>query len=123
MQRLAAGRVGGIVLYSLFEEQLRREAAENARLVDFGSESFARSSRTSRRPPRTRPGPGATSICSSAPRPPSTFPLIGSLNGVTPGWSVDYAAIKRHAEPPLNIYHLPADTHIRREVSSGTWTS
>ena len=40
IQRLAAGGVGAIVLYSLFEEQLREEAARNARLVDGPSESF-----------------------------------------------------------------------------------
>ena len=34
IQRLADAGVGAVVLYSLFEEQLRREAAENARLLD-----------------------------------------------------------------------------------------
>ena len=34
VRRLADAGVGAVVLYSLFEEQLRREAAENARLVD-----------------------------------------------------------------------------------------
>ena len=43
IRRLASAGVGAVVLYSLFEEQVRREAAENARLVDAGSESFAES--------------------------------------------------------------------------------
>ena len=43
VRRLADGGVGAIVLYSLFEEQVRREAEENARLVDAGTESFAES--------------------------------------------------------------------------------
>ena len=43
VRRLADGGVGAVVLYSLFEEQMRREAAENARLVDAGTESFAES--------------------------------------------------------------------------------
>ena len=43
VRRLAGAGVGAIVLYSLFEEQLRQEATRNARLADAGSESFAES--------------------------------------------------------------------------------
>ena len=43
VRRLASAGVGAIVLYSLFEEQLRREAELNARMADAGSESFAES--------------------------------------------------------------------------------
>ena len=42
-RRLADAGVGAVVLYSLFEEQLRREAERNARLADAGTESFAES--------------------------------------------------------------------------------
>ena len=52
VRRLADAGVGAVVLYSLFEEQLRREAAENARLADAGTESFAESLSTSRPAPR-----------------------------------------------------------------------
>src|ERR1700739_590444 len=38
---LADAGVGAVVLYSLFEEQLRREAEQNARLAEAGTESFA----------------------------------------------------------------------------------
>ncbi len=34
---------GAVVLYSLFEEQLRREAAQNAAVADVGTDSFAES--------------------------------------------------------------------------------
>lgn len=40
VRKLAAGGVGAIVLFSLFEEQLREEAARNAQLVDRPAESF-----------------------------------------------------------------------------------
>ena len=40
VRRLADAGVGAIVLFSLFEEQLREEAARTARLVDETSESF-----------------------------------------------------------------------------------
>ena len=41
VRRLAGAGVGAVVLYSLFEEQVRREAAENARLAEAGNEVFA----------------------------------------------------------------------------------
>ena len=41
VRRLADGGVGAIVLFSLFEEQLREQAAHNAELVDGPAESFA----------------------------------------------------------------------------------
>ena len=43
VRRLAHTGVGAVVLFSLFEEQILQEAAENARLVDAGSEVFAES--------------------------------------------------------------------------------
>ena len=43
VRRLADAGVGAVVLYSLFEEQLRRQAAQDARLADAGTESFAES--------------------------------------------------------------------------------
>src|SRR6201998_1990379 len=43
VRRLADAGVGAVVLYSLFEEQLRREAEHNARMAAQGSDSFAES--------------------------------------------------------------------------------
>src|SRR5213596_42153 len=40
VRRLADAGVGAIVMYSLFEEQLREEAARNAQLLDASAESF-----------------------------------------------------------------------------------
>src|SRR5580658_10618251 len=43
VRRLADAGVGAVVLYSLFEEQVRQEAERNARLADAGTDSFAES--------------------------------------------------------------------------------
>jgi dihydroorotate dehydrogenase (fumarate) len=43
VRRLADAGVGAVVLYSLFEEQVLREAQRNAQLADAGTESFAES--------------------------------------------------------------------------------
>ena len=41
IRRLADAGVGAVVLFSLFEEQLREQAELDAQLADAGSESFA----------------------------------------------------------------------------------
>ena len=120
VQRLADGGVGAIVLYSLFEEQLRREAEENARLVDAGTESFAES--LSYFPSDVADEAGARRYLSLLTRAAAAVdvPVLGSLNGITPsGWS-DYARAMQDvgaAAIELNIYYLPGDPHTTaREV-------
>ncbi len=120
VRRLAEGGVGAIVLYSLFEEQLRREAEENARLVDAGTESFAES--LSYFPGDVADEGGARRYLSLLARAAAAVdvPVLGSLNGVTPsGWS-DYARAMQDvgaAAIELNIYYLPGDPHTSaREV-------
>ena len=43
VRRLVDAGVAAVVLYSLFEEQVRREAEENTRLAAAGTDSFAES--------------------------------------------------------------------------------
>src|SRR6204780_4701417 len=43
VRRLADAGVGAVVLFSLFEEQLRDEAERSARLAEAGTDSFAES--------------------------------------------------------------------------------
>ena len=115
VRRLADAGVGAIVLYSLFEEQLRREAALNARLTDAGSESFAES--LSYFPAAADEEPGPRRYLSLLERAAAAVdvPVIGSLNGVTPGGWVGYARAIQDAGAAaieLNIYFVPGDPHI-----------
>ena len=115
VRRLADAGVGAVVLYSLFEEQLRREAAENARLVDAGTESFAES--LSYFPAAAEDEAGPRRYLSLLERAAAAVdvPVIGSLNGVTPGGWADYARAMQDAGAAaieLNIYYLPGDPHI-----------
>jgi len=43
VRRLADGGTGAVVLYSLFEEQLRQAAARDAAAAEAGTDSFAES--------------------------------------------------------------------------------
>jgi dihydroorotate dehydrogenase (fumarate) len=109
--RLADAGVGAIVLPSLFEEQLRREAEQDARLADAGTESFAES--LSYLP--DAPGQaGSRRYLSLVERAAAALdvPVIASLNGVTTGGWTDYASAMEQAGAAaieLNIYYLPGD--------------
>jgi dihydroorotate dehydrogenase (fumarate) len=115
VRRLADGGVGAIVLYSLFEEQLRERAARNAELLDASAESFPEALDYVPAIMKEDPGPrtylrllerAATSV---------DVPIIASLNGVTPeGWT-GYARAMQDAGATaieLNIYYLPGDPHM-----------
>jgi len=115
VRRLADAGVSAVVLYSLFEEQLRKEAAENSRLVDVGTESFAES--LSYFPDEAEEEPGPRQYLSLLERAVAAVdvPVIASLNGVTPGGWADYAVAMQGAGAAaieLNIYYLPGDPRI-----------
>jgi dihydroorotate dehydrogenase (fumarate) len=120
VRRLADAGVGAVVLFSLFEEQLRREAAINARLADAGSESFAES--LSYFPAGAEEEPGPRRYVSLLERAAAAVdvPVIASLNGVTPGGWTGHAKAMQNAGAAaieLNIYYLPGDPQISaREV-------
>ena len=120
IKRLADGGVGAIVLFSLFEEQLRRDAEQNARLADAGTDSFAES--LSYFPAGVGSDPGPRRYLSLLERAVAAVdvPVIGSLNGVTPGGWTSYARAIQDAGAAaveLNIYYIPGDPRITgREV-------
>jgi dihydroorotate dehydrogenase (fumarate) len=112
VRRLADAGVGAVVLYSLFEEQLQREAAQNAALAEAGTESFGES--LSYFPAAADAHPGPRRYLSLLERAVAAvdIPVIASLNGVTTGGWTDYASALEQAGAAaieLNIYYLPAD--------------
>jgi len=112
VRRLADAGVGAVVLFSLFEEQLRREAAQNAALADAGTDSFAES--LSYFPEAADADPGPRRYLSLLERAVAAvdIPVIASLNGCTAGGWTGYASALEQAGAAaieLNIYHLPGD--------------
>jgi dihydroorotate dehydrogenase (fumarate) len=112
VRRLADAGVGAVVLFSLFEEQLRHEAEQNARLADAGTDSFAES--LSYFPAGADSDAGPRRYLSLLERATAAvdIPVIGSLNGVTPGGWTSYARLIQDAGAAaieLNIYYLPGD--------------
>ena len=115
VRRLADAGVGAVVLYSLFEEQLRREAARERA-------PRRRRHRELRRvavyfPAAAEEDAGPRRYLSLLERAAAAVdvPVIASLNGVTPGGWTDYARAMQDAGAAaieLNIYYLPGDPHI-----------
>ncbi len=115
VQRLAASGVGAIVLYSLFEEQLRERQAQIAALVDGPAESFAEALDYTPAIAKEDPGPRGYLALLERAAASLEVPVIGSLNGSTPtGWT-GYARDMQEAGAAaieLNIYSLPGDPHM-----------
>jgi dihydroorotate dehydrogenase (fumarate) len=110
VRRLADGGVGAVVLYSLFEEQLRREAAVNAALADAGTESFGEALSYFPADADASPGPRRYLDLLERAAAAVDIPVIASLNGATTGGWTDYAAALEQAGAAaieLNIYALP----------------
>jgi dihydroorotate dehydrogenase (fumarate) len=118
VRQMADGGVGAVVLYSLFEEQLLRDAERDNRLAEAGTESFGEA--LSYFPADVDPAesdPGPRKYLSLLERSATTvdIPVIGSLNGVTPGGWSRYATAMQDAGAAaieLNIYYLPGDPNI-----------
>ena len=115
VRRLAAAGVGAVVLYSLFEEELIREAERNTTLTEHGSQSYAES--LSYFPEAAVEDHGPRRYLSLLERAAGStaVPVIGSLNGITPGSWAGYARSMEDAGAAaieLNIYYLPGDPHI-----------
>jgi dihydroorotate dehydrogenase (fumarate) len=129
VRRLADACVAAVVLYSLFEEQLRREAAEDARLAEAGTEVFGEAlsyfpaaveAEAEEAGIAAEPSPRRYLSLLERAVAAVEIPVIGSINGSTPGGWTSYARAMQDAGAAaieLNIYYVPGDPHITgREV-------
>ncbi len=101
-----------VVIHSLFEEQIRHEAAAQAHLMDVGSESFGEALSYFPDLEGAEIGPQQYLEHIRRCREATAIPIIASLNGASPeGWT-DYARLIEEAGAhalELNLYYLPAD--------------
>jgi len=115
IRRLADSGVGAIVLFSLFEEQIRERAMQVSRIVDGPAESFPEA--LSYFPDAVDDDTGPRRYLHLLERAVARteIPVIASLNGVTlEGWT-GYARAMQDAGAAaieLNIYYLPGNPRI-----------
>lgn len=120
IRRLADSGVGAVVVYSLFEEQVRREAAEDARLVESSAERYAESLTYWPAGAAVESGPRRYLSLVERSAASVDIPVFGSINGTTAGGWVGYARSMQDAGASaleLNVHYLTGDPHIPgREV-------
>ena len=104
-----------VVLYSLFEEQLRQDTAELARHLEHGTESFAEALTYFPEPESFRLGPEEYLKHIGKAKQAVHIPIIASLNGSSAGGWTQYAKAIQQAGADaleLNIYYIPTDENL-----------
>jgi dihydroorotate dehydrogenase (fumarate) len=115
VRRLEDAGASAVVLYSLFEEQLRQEGLELDHHLSAGTESFAESLTFFPRPGEFRLGPEGYLHHIRKAKEAVSIPVIASLNGATVGGWTEYARqIEQAGADALecNIYSIPADIRL-----------
>ena len=120
IKRLEEGGASAIVLFSLFEEQIRHDNESFDVLYEQGTERFAESLSYFPEVGDYHVGPqGYLDLVRSASE-ATDIPIIGSLNGITDDGWVEYAREIEGAGASaieLNIFYIPADISLTgREV-------
>jgi dihydroorotate dehydrogenase (fumarate) len=104
-----------VVLYSLFEEQLRQDSAELAHNLEQGTESFAEALTYFPEPEEFRLGPEEYLKHIAKAKQAVKIPIIASLNGSSAGGWTNYAKAIQQAGADaleLNIYYIPTDMNL-----------
>lgn len=115
IRRLEDAGASAIVMFSLFEEQIRHEAAAASHFVEVGAESFAESLSYFPNLGDLEVGPDRYLNLLRRAREAVSVPVIASLNGSTStGW-VDFARLLHQAGASaieLNVYFIPTDLEM-----------
>ncbi len=104
-----------VVLYSLFEEQLRQDSVELARHMEHGTFSTPEALTFFPEPEEFRLGPEEYLKHISAAKQAVKIPVIASLNGSSSGGWTQYAKAIQQAGADaleLNIYYIPTDMEL-----------
>ncbi len=115
IRRLEDAGASAIVLYSLFEEQLRQESFELEHHLTQGTDSFAEASSFFPQPDEFHLGPEGYLNHIKKAKKAVSIPIIASLNGTTSGGWTQYAKLIEQAGADAlecNIYSVAADPDL-----------
>jgi len=122
--RLEEAGASAVVLYSLFEEQLRQEEMDLEYHLAAGTESFAESLTYFPQASEFQTGPeGYLNHIRNA-KAAASIPIIASLNGSTlGGWTKFAGEAERAGADAIecNIYHIPTDPKLTAEEIEKTY--
>jgi len=112
IKRMEDAGAAAVVLYSLFEEQLKQDRFELEHHLTHGTESYAEALTYFPEPPEFHLGPEGYLNHIRKAKEAVNIPIIASLNGDSMGGWTTYAKEMQQAGADaleLNIYHIPAD--------------
>jgi len=122
--RLEDAGAAAVVLYSLFEEQLRQEEIDLQYHLSAGTESFAESLTYFPQPSEFHTGPEGYLNHIRKAKASVGVPIIASLNGSTlGGWTKFAGEIERAGADAIecNIYYIPTDPKLTAEDVEKTY--
>jgi dihydroorotate dehydrogenase (fumarate) len=112
IKRMEDAGASAVVLYSLFEEQLRQDRAELVRRLEQGTDSFAEALTYFPEPEELHLGPEEYLKHIARAKKAARIPIIASLNcSSTGGWTKYAKQIEQTGADALelNIYYIPTD--------------
>jgi len=115
LKRMEDAGAAAVVLYSLFEEQLRQDRLEMHQNLQQGTESFAEALSYFPEPDEFKLGPEEYLKHIAAAKKATRIPIIASLNGSSAGGWTEYAKQIQKAGADaleLNIYYIPTDLNL-----------
>jgi dihydroorotate dehydrogenase (fumarate) len=115
IKRLEDAGASAIVLYSLFEEQLRQDRVELHQHMEAGTFSYAEALTYFPEPDQFHLGPDEYLKHISKAKEAVDMPVIASLNGSSVGGWTSYAKAIQQAGADaleLNIYYIPTDLDV-----------
>jgi len=124
IKRMEDAGAAAVVLYSLFEEQLRQDRLELNRNLEAGTNSFAEALTYFPETEAYHLGPEEYLKHITAAKKTTRIPVIASLNGSSVGGWTEYAKKIQQAGADaleLNIYYIPTDMDLPGEVVEETY--
>ncbi|HMP83219.1 MAG TPA: dihydroorotate dehydrogenase-like protein [Verrucomicrobiota bacterium] len=115
IKKMEDAGASAVVLYSLFEEQLRIDRLELNQSMDAGTFSFPEALTYFPEPEEFHLGPEEYLKHISRAKEAVKIPIIASLNGSTTGGWTEHARLMQQAGADaleLNIYYIPTDTNL-----------
>jgi dihydroorotate dehydrogenase (fumarate) len=115
IEQLEEAGASAVVLYSLFEEQLRQDSAELAQNLEHGTFSTPEALTYFPEPEEFRLGPEEYLKHIARAKKAVDMPVIASLNGSSAGGWTSYAKAIQQAGADaleLNIYYIPTDMDL-----------
>lgn len=115
IRRLEDAGAGAVVMYSLFEEQIEYESHNLDHYLSYGTESYGEALSYFPDLGHYNVGPDEYLNLIAAAKRAVDIPIIGSLNGASPGGWIDYATKIQEAGADaleLNMYYVAADPDV-----------